>query len=243
MIIRHPVENNQSYTALALNYILPKFFAPLWNNARTRVCADGGANRVFDFGKTNKVDLKPPHCVVGDLDSLSPKVKDHYAKMKTSFVQIANQDFNDIEKSLSIITKNGITDPVLLFGAWGGRFDHTISALHSTLECKDLRIYILDDDNFATWIFPGDAGIYCPQKWTTKMCGLLPVAMPVEHIKTEGLKWDIDFGLKMGDFISSSNEIAEGRDFIKISTSQPIFWTNETKKYEDLPIPKDTMKD
>lgn len=232
----HPIESGKPYTALALNYILPKFFAPLWNNAKTRVCADGGANRILKFSQDNNVEIKHPHIVAGDLDSLKPQVREYYDKKGTQFVKIFDQDFNDIEKTLSTILKNGIKDPVVLFGAWGGRFDHTISSLHSTLECPELRTFFLDDDNFSTWIFPSDKGIICPQKWTTKMCGLLPVGQPVDHVWTKGLKWDIDFGLKMGSFVSSSNEIKEGADRVEIKTTQPILWQNQTKKYNELPL-------
>ena len=233
-MLQHPLEAGQPYTALALNYYLPKFFQYVWNNAKTRVCADGGANRVFLLQKEKNIDLKPPDLVVGDLDSLRQNTREYYEKSGTEFQKIVDQDFNDIEKSLTAIIHRGSRDPVLIFGAWGGRFDHTIGSLHAALAFKDARTYFLDDNNFATWIFPEDKGIICKQRWTTKRCGLLPIMKPVEHIKTAGLKWNCDFGLQMGQFISSSNEIEEGCETIEIQTSDPILWQNQTKKFEDL---------
>lgn len=233
-MIAHPIESGKPYTALALNYWLPQFFSELWDKAKTRVCADGGANRVASYFEGK--DFKKPNFVVGDFDSLRQDVKKTFIQSGTEFLKVYDQDYNDLQKSLKQIHQLGITDPVVIFGAFGGRMDHTIAALHAALECTNLRIYFLDDNNFATWIKPEDKGIICPQQWTTKMCGLIPVGHPVRHIKTKGLKWDCDFGLELGKMISSSNEISEGYDRVMIDTSDPILWTNQTKKLRDLPL-------
>lgn len=233
-MIAHPIESGKPFTALALNYWLPQFFSELWGKAKTRVCADGGANRVAKYFEGK--EFKKPHFVVGDFDSLKSDVRTMFVKSGTEFLKAYDQDFNDLQKTLKQIIKLGITDPVVIFGAFGGRMDHTIASLHAALECPELRIHFLDDNNFATWIRPEDKGIICKQKWTTKMCGLIPVGHPVRNIKTQGLKWDCDFGLEMGKMISSSNEIREGCDKVMIETTDPILWTNQTKKLRDLPL-------
>ncbi|OHT04927.1 Thiamin pyrophosphokinase, catalytic domain containing protein [Tritrichomonas foetus] len=235
-MLEHPIESAKPYTALALNYYLPQFFVPLWNNAKTRFCADGGANKVFKMETEKKIDLKPPHAVVGDLDSIKDDTRKYYTSKGTEFIKIYDQDFNDIQKSLSTIAKSKLKEPVIVFGAWGGRFDHTMGSIHAALENRDIRTYFIDDNNFATWIYPEDKGIITKQEWTTKMCGLLPISVPVEKVTTKGLKWECDFGLRMGTFISASNEIAEGAKQVEIKTSHPILWQNQTKKLKDLPI-------
>lgn len=113
---------------------------------------------------------------------------------------------------------------MIIFGALGGRFDHTIGSLHSTFEYPELRTFLVDDENVCTWIFPKDEGIFCYQKWTIKICGLLPVYQPVDNIRTKGLKCDVDSSMKMRKSISSSNEIKDGVDHIEIKTTQPILW-------------------
>jgi thiamine pyrophosphokinase len=233
-MIANPIESGQSYTALALNYWLPPFFAHLWGKAKTRICADGGANRVSSFFG-NKV-FAPPSWVVGDFDSVKADVRSALESRGTKFLKIWDQDRNDLQKCLATLQENDVKDPVIVFGGFGGRFDQTIASMHVALAMKDLKVYFMDENNFVTWIRPSDQGIVCPQKWTRKICGLLPIAMPVKHIKTEGLKWNCDFGLSMDQFISSSNEIAEGADRVMIQTSHPILWMNQTKKLRDLPI-------
>ena len=237
-MISHPMESGQPYTAMALNYFLPKFFGHVWTNAKTRVCADGGANRVTSYFEGQ--DFKRPDFVIGDFDSIKPEVRQDLTSRGTQFVKKYNQDFSDVEKTLHFIWKSGIKEPVVIFGGSAGRLDHTISALHAALAHREMRVFFMDDNNFSTWIWPEDKGIISKQKWTTKVCGLLPIFRPVQHIKTKGLKWDCDFGLSLDKFVSSSNEISPGCERVEIQTSDPILWTNEAQEFENLPFIKRT---
>ena len=49
-----PLESETPCTALVLNYKLPKFFAKLWNNAKTRVCVDS------EYSQDNNTELQHP---------------------------------------------------------------------------------------------------------------------------------------------------------------------------------------
>ena len=49
----------------------------LWETCQTRVCADGGANRLYD-GRFDFVNGLIPTYIIGDLDSLRPEVEEHY---------------------------------------------------------------------------------------------------------------------------------------------------------------------
>jgi thiamine pyrophosphokinase len=230
----NPLECGEAFTALALNYWLPPFFGSFWEKAKTRICADGGANRVVKF--FNGKSFTAPNWVVGDFDSLKAETRKKLGSLGSKFIKIWDQDRNDIQKCLSVLQENNVSEPVVVFGGFGGRFDQTIASIHIGLSTERLRIWFIDENNVVTWIRPGDTGILCPQQWTQKICGLLPIACPVKHIKTEGLKWNCDFGLSMNSFISSSNEIAEGADKVLIQTSDPVLWMNQTKKMKDLPL-------
>ena len=50
-------------------------FQQLWSHSTLRVCADGGANRLFDAVHTKECI---PDYVVGDLDSVRPDVREYY---------------------------------------------------------------------------------------------------------------------------------------------------------------------
>jgi thiamine pyrophosphokinase len=51
----------------------------LWDNSYIKICADGGANRLYDSLKPeNIVSNYIPNYIVGDLDSLRDDVRDFY---------------------------------------------------------------------------------------------------------------------------------------------------------------------
>ena len=50
----------------------------MWSKCNLKVCADGGANRLFDsLSPETRADCIPNY-IVGDLDSLRPEVKEYY---------------------------------------------------------------------------------------------------------------------------------------------------------------------
>lgn len=48
----------------------------LYKDCEYMICADGGANRLYDVNKDIKPDL-----IIGDLDSIRQDVKEHYSKL------------------------------------------------------------------------------------------------------------------------------------------------------------------
>lgn len=55
-----------------------KLTASMWMKCDIKVCADGGANRLFDSLLPELRANCIPDYIVGDLDSLRPEVKDFY---------------------------------------------------------------------------------------------------------------------------------------------------------------------
>ncbi|KAK6507710.1 hypothetical protein TWF481_006132 [Arthrobotrys musiformis] len=78
-------------------------FTRLWNNASLRVCADGGANRIYGIEIDN--DIPIPDCITGDLDSLQSKVGNYYRALGVSIVPDHSQYATDFTKSLNWIVK------------------------------------------------------------------------------------------------------------------------------------------
>ena len=120
------------------------------------MCADGGANRLYDmsslggeYPRKSALHDKPPMCdlltplssssafkpdvIKGDLDSIRPDVKSHYEKLGVEILQDDSVDTNDLEKCLwhlrEVDTRFGI---VCVYGGLGGRFDQTMSSGEST---------------------------------------------------------------------------------------------------------------
>ena len=66
------------------------------------VCADGGANRLYDkFASQTRREHFKPAVIAGDLDSIRPEVQQYYANLGTEVVNLSHdQDTTDLQKCL-----------------------------------------------------------------------------------------------------------------------------------------------
>lgn len=75
----------------------------IWRRSDFRVCADGGANRLYDSFKSDVSEERAqyvPDLIVGDLDSLRPEVAAYYQVLGAEVKHEPDQDHNDFEKCL-----------------------------------------------------------------------------------------------------------------------------------------------
>ena len=81
-----------------------KIFKHLWASCALRICADGGANRLYEATK-NAHDKEHyiPHLIIGDLDSLHDHVREYYSHQGCKIEQDDDQDCNDLDKALSAV--------------------------------------------------------------------------------------------------------------------------------------------
>ncbi|KAI5008948.1 hypothetical protein ZWY2020_009996 [Hordeum vulgare] len=119
-----------NYTLVVLNQQLPRFMPRLWAQAKMRICADGGANRVFDEMSQMKNDLDRnryiPEIIEGDMDSIRPEVKRFYSSQGSKISDKShNQETTDLHKCISSIRHRTPDHEkpnlcVLVTGALGG---------------------------------------------------------------------------------------------------------------------------
>lgn len=86
--------------------VIGDIFLKLWNNFGIKICADGGANRLYDFFVKNE-DLRSgliPDYIVGDLDSLKDTVKDYYIRKGVKIISQSTQYSTDFSKGLHLAT-------------------------------------------------------------------------------------------------------------------------------------------
>jgi thiamine pyrophosphokinase len=172
----------QKQTALViLNSPIQKppspLFEALWNKSQYRVCADGGANRLYrstvndaGAGLDHALSQKQyiPNLIIGDLDSLQTRVGDYYkiagGSGTCNIVCDPDQDRNDLDKSLGAILEhyqmNGShrIGRVIVYGAFGGRFDQEmgcIQALYKWSHQFDYNMWLYDDQTVC-WLLPAD---------------------------------------------------------------------------------------
>lgn len=94
---------------IVLNYVLPQQTAQLWHRATTRICADGGANRLYDQVTAMLPGVDPhtarssflPDLIKGDLDSVRQDVQDFYTSRGVPMIDLSSdQETTDLEKCL-----------------------------------------------------------------------------------------------------------------------------------------------
>lgn len=91
------------------------------------LCADGGANYAYQLGLI-------PSCIVGDMDSIQPEVKDFYASRNVPLKKYPRRkDFTDTQLVLTMAEDIGVCEIVFL-GTMGKRLDHTLSNLYCGIE-------------------------------------------------------------------------------------------------------------
>jgi thiamine pyrophosphokinase len=130
-------------------------FCKLWERSSFRVCADGGANRLYQatvtIGKSERNDATNedddddesnfflPSLITGDLDSIQDHVQAYYEKHGVPIVRVHDQDCNDLDKSLQAVlmmmaqasSLSHSYDTCYIYGAFGGRFDQEMASLQA----------------------------------------------------------------------------------------------------------------
>ncbi|DAZ98665.1 TPA: hypothetical protein N0F65_008791 [Lagenidium giganteum] len=217
-----------------------ELFWNCWSNAHVTVCADGGANRLYD--RSVQVDaeaLVQPQYIKGDLDSLRDDVRAFYEAKGTKIIHDPDQNSNDLDKCLQLVHDLQEADgtastkfTVLIFGAMGGRFDQEMQNINALFRWSGHfeRITLLSEDTTTTLLQPGKRYVLTPNfHFETRTCGLIPVGATCESITTKGLKWDMqEQRTEFGGLVSSSNHI-EG-DSVEVWNSHAVIWTTELKK-------------
>ncbi|KAL1312648.1 hypothetical protein AAHE18_16G053300 [Arachis hypogaea] len=210
------------YALVVLNQRLPRFAALLWDHAQVRVCADGGANRVFDempllFPLQHPSQVRSrykPDVIKGDMDSIRKDVLHFYTNLGTKILDASHdQDTTDLHKCVAYL--RDLTTPntdesalcILVAGALGGRFDHEMGNINVLCRFSSTRIILLSDDCLIQLLPKNHRHeIVIQSSVEGPHCGLIPIGMPSASSTTTGLQWDLnDTEMKFGGLISTSN--------------------------------------
>ncbi|RMZ56405.1 hypothetical protein APUTEX25_004628, partial [Auxenochlorella protothecoides] len=148
--------------AVLLNWTLPSLAARVWQRATLRICADGGANRLYDElrGPSHASDSVPmphPHAIIGDLDSIRPEVAAYYRDAGVAITDLSHdQDSTDLQKCVEYAAAHGSRPQhIVAFGAHGGRLDHILSNLGCLYRYRHLNLVLVGEGNI-TRLVPHD---------------------------------------------------------------------------------------
>ncbi|KAM3403698.1 hypothetical protein ACQJBY_007057 [Aegilops geniculata] len=234
-----PAASADAYAVVVLNQRLPRFAPLLWDRAQVRVCADGGANRVFDgmpellpcHARDDVRSRYKPDVIKGDMDSVRPEVKEYYSNLGTKIAdQSHDQDTTDLHKCVAFITDNSPGSDksnlcILVLGALGGRFDHEMGNINVLHLFPNIKIVLLSDDCLI-FLLPRTHthSIHIERSVEGPHCGLIPVGTPSTSTTTTGLRWNLDnTHMSFGGLISTSNIVDE--DQVMVTSDSDLIWT------------------
>ena len=192
------IANGDQPSKQNINYLLK-------NGVETIIAADGGANSCFKLGIV-------PHYIIGDFDSINPKVLSYY-KGKSVLIKQSRQNDTDVEKALKYVIKKKF-ETVYLLGGTGDRLDHSICNLGIVIKFfLKIRIIIIHGK---TVLFPYADNVKL--KSTPNETVSLYAFNSNTRITSSGLKYPLrDVSLPFGEKESTSNIVLLDNFELKIS--------------------------
>ncbi|CAN8295850.1 unnamed protein product [Cochlearia groenlandica] len=237
-----PSCSDTRFALVVLNQNLPRFTPLLWHHAKLRLCADGGANRIYDELPLFFPDEDPllirnrykPDVIKGDMDSIRRDVLDFYISLGTKVIDESDdQDTTDLDKCILHIRHSPLFQEnlqILATGALGGRFDHEAGNLNVLYRYPDIRIVLLSDDCLIHLLPKTHRHeIQIHSSLQGPHCGLIPMGSPSAKTTTTGLQWDLsNTEMRFGGLVSTSN-IVKGEK-ITVESDSDLLWTISIKK-------------
>lgn len=172
------------------------------------IACDSGLNHVYGAGLV-------PDVIIGDFDSVSPKVLEHYRAMgKQLTAYPVKKDSTDTELGIFTAVERG-ADDIILLAASGTRLDHTLANIQIMLPLlkKGIRARLTDEHNTVELI---DKSLTVNNK-NGGYISLLPLTERVEGITTKGLEYPLDNAdIEMGTSLTVSNVIVSDEAHITV---------------------------
>jgi thiamine pyrophosphokinase len=211
----------------------------LFSNFRLRICADGGANAVYD--SLNPTRDTPgsfgfiPELIVGDLDSIRDDVRSFFGEHGVEIRQITDQSNTDLDKALAVAAAHTVGASIQYgaivgsIGAHEGRIDQFFAVIQSMYMYRNsdkLRLVQIGNESIMIVLRAGKHVIEIPKTARGKNCGLVPLFGRVDRVSTTGLEWNLEEELgplEFGGLVSTNNILRS--DVVNVETSGPILFT------------------
>lgn len=161
-----------------------KFIDKLISENTVCLCADGGANFAFKYGKM-------PKMIIGDLDSIEKKVLEYYKNKNVMIKKFPkDKDFTDFELIIEEIGKvernKNYLEKMFVVGGLGKRIDMTLSNLFIMEKYKNL-IFLEEEEE----IFYVEKSFVLKNKKEYEF-SIIPISEKVEKLTLKGFKFETD---------------------------------------------------
>jgi thiamine pyrophosphokinase len=215
-------------------------FNRLYNHSSYTLCADGGADRLYNLITNHYSDLAwdtalrkaLPSTIHGDLDSLSAHTRACYSQLGVEISLDPDQYSTDFGKGITktLSTKPALRD-LLVLGSLGGRVDQGIGLLHELFREQKfrhpgVRFWLFSEASVSVVLGVGRTRLHLPVgELITRNVGILPVYGKA-FVSTRGLEWDVEaWETEMGGQVSSSNHVVE--EWVEVETDREVLFTVE----------------
>ncbi len=152
-----------------------------------------------------------PNYVVGDFDSISKEVLQHYqAKPQITFhTYNSEKDNTDTEIAIQLAMELE-SSSIIILGALGKRMDHSLANIHILKQALEAKIPCQIVDGYNKIYLIEDKHTLYKDKTYGKYVSLLPLTSKVEEITLKGFKYPLyKYCLTVGVSLGISNEIVE----------------------------------
>ncbi len=154
-----------------------------------------------------KYDITPDY-ILGDFDSANDEIInsiEERAKKKITYKR--EKDYTDTEIAYNLAVEKGANE-IILLGATGTRYDHSLSNLGLMLRGvkSSIKVKVIDDNNF---IFLTDKSITL-QGNKGDIISFQAYCDEIKNFNISGAKYNLsNYTLKLGDGITTSNEFLD----------------------------------
>jgi thiamine pyrophosphokinase len=186
------------------------------------ICCDGGTRHL------QKLGIKPD-IIIGDMDSIGSAQLENYKSKGVKVIQYPTEkDFTDTELALNYAIELK-PKAVYIWGALGGRLDHTLANVFLLIKGKEasIKTYLIDEYGEAFVVdkeaaFSGGKG---------QTVSIIALTGKVEGITLKGFIYEIkDAALTMGESLGISNIINEACATISIRSGNLLvirYWRKD----------------
>ena len=176
------------------------------------ICADGGYNIALNAGIV-------PDLVIGDFDSCS-----NYVDKGEKIVLPCEKDETDTQYSVRYAIKKG-ADEIVIYGAFGGRLDHTYANIALLSECLENKVSAVATDG-KTFCKMVDSKIKLNGK-KGDFISVFSFSDISRNVSIKGLKYEIDnCNLKKSDIFGISNEFLDSEAEITVEEGKLLIICN-----------------
>jgi thiamine pyrophosphokinase len=174
------------------------------------ICCDGGARHLQELG------LKPD-IIIGDMDSIEPAQLKSYSTQGVKIIKYPTEkDFTDTELALDYAMGLEPT-AVYIWGALGGRLDHTLANVFLLIKGKkaSIKTYLIDEYCEA-FVIDQEAAFSGAQG---QAVSIIAITEKVVGITLKGFLYTIkNAALTMGESLGISNIINDACAIIRIQS-------------------------